>query len=468
MASRLSEEQMRKIYDGGYQSLAWDLESVVQAGLSKVDLDSLIKKNNAPERIKALPPQELYVAIKEKGPEDCLEVLEHISQEQLVTIVDYEAWSNDKLEAKQAFKWLNLFKEISREQFFERYTELDEEYQISLLAKYVKVYEQEVVEKFSDIERDKLFTIAEGQLYLSIESEDKEVVAFITDLIDIFLGENPNYCLALLAHAAYLPPNEQEETVRRFRNARLEEDGYVGYEESLLAFQPLEPSVLREKYSSLGQLPSEGAGALIISQQPEKPFFDIVQDALNKKVPFGKLDQLKNGYLYLANSLCSACQIEADDLSGLKMLLEQSQALSGLGLEYLSDGHIPSACEIIQKEHPKVVFRTGLSLVYDLRKQIFEQLQVMQLPEFERIRRAYYTSKFGELLMLIDQHWTTILGFEYCETLKGLFNRFPMVASGKQFDEENNQVIRVVFKAVSSMARLKQLEKQCEVIHAKH
>jgi hypothetical protein len=428
--------------------------------LTGIDLDGILRSENALELIQALSPQSLYFALKEKGPEDCLEVLECMSSEQVRAVVDYEAWQKDRLVPKQAFKWLNLFKEISREQFFQRYTELDEEYQTSLLGPYVRILDQETVETLSDVDQDKLFALAEGQLYLSIESEDKDVQSFILDLVDIFLGENPNYCLSLLAHASYLPPNEQEELVFRFRNARLEEDGYVSFEKSLEIFQPIDHQKYLDKYIQSSNQWEKQKDSLVSPGETNTTFFArVLHEAQIKGIlSVDESEHLQQRFILLANSMCSACSIEPDDLVGLKMILEHCQGLSSLGLEYLSQGNVERACTILGAEHPQTVFRIGLSLVYELRKIIVKQLRALVPVDLAAFDRAFSRSRFGEVIYLADKILLPILGFEATEVLKGIFNRFPMVAD--RFYLDDDQVERVVFRPLSSLSGLASLETQ--------
>ena len=252
MASRLSEDSLKAVYDTGHQNLAIQMSPSLDllTGPS-VDLEALLVAEDPTAAVQAVAPQALYQALVNKGPEDALEVLLHLSEEQLVRIFDYDCWNDGRLAPLKAFRWLTLFKEHGPEELAKRFRELDEEYQLALIGPFVKMYDEDEYEKLSQPEQDSLNRMPCGTLFYRVTSDDPRIEEFITGLFEAIMTGDINYAYAVLTHASFLPPNEQEELIARFRKARLEEDGFVAFEDSLAAFNRLDLDELKRRWSFL-------------------------------------------------------------------------------------------------------------------------------------------------------------------------------------------------------------------------
>src|SRR4051812_15084760 len=132
MASRLSELSIKQSYDGGARGLPWQLPTQTEL-LAPVDFDKILESSDPRDAIQALAPQQLYFALKQRGREDCVDIMPLLSVDQWQRLVDYDAWRDDRLMPKTAFEWLNLYKASGERAMFSRYRSLDEEVQISLL-----------------------------------------------------------------------------------------------------------------------------------------------------------------------------------------------------------------------------------------------------------------------------------------------------------------------------------------------
>src|SRR6185312_7723513 len=105
MASRLSEESLRAVLDAGQQGLVIESEpaSVAVPG-DRVDLDALLVAEDPEKAVQAVAPQAMYAALVAKGPEDCLDVLPLVSEEQVTRVFDYDVWDKDQLEPLKAMR----------------------------------------------------------------------------------------------------------------------------------------------------------------------------------------------------------------------------------------------------------------------------------------------------------------------------------------------------------------------------
>ncbi len=469
MASPLSEELLSGVYDSGYKSLPYAstegsrAKRSALAGSSRFRLSDLLYSADPQELIPSLAPQDLYLALTEQGLEDSVDLLPYLSQDQFVRIMDYDIWTQDSLNPKQAIRWLLLYHSIEPAQMYERFRGLDEEYQMALLAPFIRVYDQEAYEKLSDEEQDRLYSLPRDSLHYSILTEDDDLSRGIEELINSCMAEDMEYTLRLLLHCAYDPPNEACEQMKRFRMARLEEDGFVSYEESLSCFEALpvggSSAVLANDFS----MPLEAGGK--DPQMLQTTPIDDGSSFLEKTLVYGKkqvwsreeAESLQSGFLHLANSLCAASQVDPGDTQALRFLLENTEALCSFALEQLSNGKLSLACKLLAEKYPKVLFRTALGLVESLRGEVLLTLDTRFPKEVgsasftEPVRHFLRLKKFGLVLDWMDIHLRDKIGFENCEVLKGLFNRYPV---GPLKAKDHN---RIFFTPISSVAEFRSL-----------
>ena len=466
MASRLSEEtlsgDLAGIMDAGHQGLVIESERrVPMLQPAAVDLDSLLLAEDPEAAVQAVPTQQIFQALLAKGPEDCIEVLPLLSEEQVVRLLDYDAWRQDALEPRRAVRWLSLFKEVSDEELYRRFRDLDEEYQLALLGPIIDLIDEDQYEKLGTQDQDELHRLPCGTLYYRIKTEDPVLVDFVTSLVEATLASDISYAYSMLAHAAFMPPHESEAQISQFRRARLTEDGFVSYQESLAAFRPIELKPLEQRWLLQQASAVAGDDILVHKQSDTSLFLGRVMKRTAQNDPDGNID-LWQRLLFLANSLCAAAQVEPDDLNGVRLLMNHAQALVSLGLEHLANGDVTVAAMILKQEHPQTLFRVGLTLVRKLADAMLAQCQKHGLPGVDDMRRQLRLDKCGALLLMIDQKLLPILGFAKAETLKGACNRLPV--RPMEFRLDGRGASGVVFTPVNSIASLMTLAGQLDAI----
>lgn len=447
MVGRLSENQLTSVLDAGYRSLPWDAPQA-SGFLAGINFDVILDSPDAKEIIQSLPPQALYFGLKKNGLEDSLDVLPHLSEDQVTRIVDYDVWYKDRLVPKKAYSLLKLFGAISSKELYRRFAYLDEEYQLSLLSGLLVTFDLEEFEAMTQERQDTLYAMPCKEVYYQITSDDKDTIDFIETLMESLKEHNLRYAYSLLGHAAFSLLSENEEAVRQFRVARMEEDGFVSYEDSLSCFTPLNFEALRQQWSGDADKP---AGQFLQENQTEDFLTRVMGTLSSRGWSVDEQFEIHQRLLFLTNSLCSASQVEPEDLHALNHILEQCRSLVSLGLEYLSQGNVEVGVEVLQAEHPKVLFRVAISLVQELRSHLLNKLRDYKLPSAEKLLHHAQGGQWGQVLALIDRDLLDLLGFEACEILKGLFNRFPM-APDFGLDDQSLR-----FLPLSSLARLSQL-----------
>jgi len=451
VSDRLSEEALIQSLDSGWRSLVWrDSLSGKNSVLSPaVDFKAILDCQDPEAAAQAIARRDMYLALVSQGPEDALEVLPLLSQEQFVSILDNEAWHDGHLMVHQAIRWLDLYKHLGTDQLYKRFRQLDEEYQVALLNPYIELVDEDAFEKLSQHDQDKFTALPCNTLWWKVKDGDEKVQEFVTSVVSAAISEDPAYVYSLLGMAAMLPPNEQEALLKQFRDARLEEDGFVCLEESRELFSSYvgAQDLLQKwtKFSTGAQsrpVPSVASGGL---------FLDSVMGLASKTgiADSQAIENVQRGFAFLANAVSSACQVQPDDVNGLTSLLQQVKCISSLGLEILAQGDEAKAVEVLFTEYPKTVFKFALATFDAIRLEAISGLRTMDDACAKKLELLWRSGKFGAALWLIDKGFLDALGAESVEILKGLFNRFPMVKDEIISDEN---IWRVRFRPVATTA----------------
>ena len=463
MTERLSQEHLNGILDAGHRGFAkLSKQEEHESLFPKLDLKAIISSPSPKKQIQNLPPQVLFHSLVRAGLSDCLEVLPLLSSEQFVRICDYDIWHEDRLVAKQAFHWLGFYREVSPSQMYERFRQLDEEYQVALLSPFCTIFTHDEYEKMTEEQQDLLYRFPNDALYYSVNTGDADLHKGICSLVDAAMGEDMSYAMTLLSTAALSPPNEQEELIRQFRNARLEEDGFLSYEESLSFFTPLDP----ESEFALDDFAHSQSKEIAVNEESQASFLSQVIDQLKNTEQSQNALDAEQSLLHLANAMCGAAKVEPDDLSGLKDLLQHTSSLVSFSLETLSQGNPTEAATILRNHHPKKIFQWGLGLIQQLRTGMLASIKQSTMPT--KITEAFIINaqaqKFGLCQEALDRSFLPILGQEHTEVLKGLFNRFPLAPL--QITKGQGQTY-IAFKPISSLTDFKRLISACEALTSK-
>jgi hypothetical protein len=385
--------------------------------------------------------------MKQRGLEECVDVLPLISEEQWVRLVDYDGWRGDELVPRNVFQWLDWCGHQDKAQIYRRFREMDEETQIASVEGLIKMYTLEEIEKLSESVRDKLHVMPCNQVFYKVETDDPELERMVSQMVDAAIQQNLPWAYQLLAYASYSVPNEARAQAEVFRRARLEEDGFVAWEESQAMFARPDLEALTRRWTDGGV-----DQALVVRDGSSSPYLLRVWQYLSDEADEGARENLRAGMLHLANALCTAADVDPDDLPGLEIVLGHARSLVGLGLDVLSQGNVERGAEILLKEHPRTLFGAGLAALDRYQRGLLEELARAGVPGSDEARKSWSTARWGRLLNIIDTRMREPLGWERVEFLKGLCNRFPMMLAQKTRGADG--VEKMLFAPIDSRGAL--------------
>ena len=224
-------------------------------------------------------------------------------------------------------------------------------------------------------QQDQLQRFPGNAAYFSVKTDDPALHKGICELIEAAMAEDMSYAMALVSHAGYAVPNEHEHLLSQFRRARLEEDGFVSYEESQDYFRALSSraAVLSEPSDFAdggGYGPDIPRALKEYDAGLQGSFLERTLAASSEILEGGELGRIRAGLLCLANALCAATKTRPGDPAGLRDTFAHAQGLISLSLDMQSGGDIYKAVALVRHSHPKKLFRVGLGYVYDLRLRV--------------------------------------------------------------------------------------------------
>lgn len=472
--------------DHGLANFAWQTDNlptpVQEERSSRALLENILASTDPAGEIQALEPSFIRHIMLGAGIEDYLDVLPLLSRDQMTHIMDFEGWdSANRISLAGTMRWLQLHKQAQPGELFRRFKELEGEFQMAVLGPEIETWDLEAYEAMSQEEQDSLSRLPCGEVFYKIKTQDPESRQFIEELVNQALAKDIEYAYSMLAHASYLPPNEQEDLASRFRLARLEEEGFVtasdsarlflaaGGEEAIQRWTGMTITALTDHLFATTSPAAADACEQALATTPAGK--DKRQPAMTIEQALAAIDRadaagMAGSLSRLANTLAVAAGVEGDNLPGLRRVLAHTKGYCNLGLELLAADpqdlvDISKAAKIVATGHPAILFKASVAVFDEARRRTIDMLEASGLIDCEtaqQLRRLLFTRKFGLMMSLLDLKVLPVAGFEATEVLKGLFNRFPLCpVTTNSGDQGRPDSSRMTFKPVYDKSSLLEL-----------
>ncbi|HVP56822.1 MAG TPA: DUF6178 family protein, partial [bacterium] len=210
-------------------ALSVDQQAELVLSVGWQDRLRLVKNmEQAADVVKALPAEEVFLTLKSLEEEDALVLLPLTSPSQLRFILDIELWARDNVDGAKVLLWLRRLLAAGEDKIIEFVTTADLELLAIVLRKLVYLIPNEegvtIPEGLPSIMADEFFTI------LSNYPEDTENIGIFLRVVrqadrDLFYK---------MLFAAYgMAEMETQEEAFRWRTSRLEESGFLDFDEAV-------------------------------------------------------------------------------------------------------------------------------------------------------------------------------------------------------------------------------------------
>jgi hypothetical protein len=406
--------------------------------------------------VHAFPEEDLYFLVHDIGPEDALPLLSLASSRQLDFILDREIWKKDRLDNEAITRWFDLMMHADANRFLnwliQEKTELLELY----LYRNIEIRVREHDQDLSDFAGD--YFTCDNVLFVKIPEDPPRIPEDLFDPMAVSgepqTGEIADEkrrevltkllkSLSYLDYSAYhsilfesgsVLPGEIEENMFRLRNARLEEKGFLPFDEALTIYQPLDPE--KPDVSPLETAPSpdvsETARPVAITPFALIRSDDIFTSALAHVLDESQKMRLAEEFAALCNQIIVADQKNVRKREELRPVVKKACGYVSIGMERMSEGpgH-PDSVDVLLRYPLSRLFRTGFGAIWKLRRRLKRWMD-----------ESWFASK-GLPLAFWDEVWVGVLG--------GLLIKRPLY-----FD---NYETGVLYRDFESLGEIQQSEK---------
>lgn len=352
--------------------------------LAKAENVHAIDRMLEPDQVLALDELQYTALLKQRGLEDCEDLITYGSNNQIRGAMDMDCWHGDLPDYKSLDSYFTMALSISPECLTRVIDLLDQEVLIAYLKEKMVVF---------PLEKDEMqppATVDNGEEMPRYETPDG---FFVVDLLhapasdalnpltvlDMIYREDLELGFRTVQAILWELQTEQEEMAYQFRCSRLEDLGFLPYEEAAKLYTPLPndnplppPLRLEDPVTTpnvyLRQLPSG------------KPFCRVLQNITDSSL----LDRLEQELIFITNTASVVEHVEPGDLDGMINLFIRIEGYLSLAIELFHGDDTIGAAERLKNCALTWYMRKGFGTTWKLAQRaakIEGQYQLAQRTE---------------------------------------------------------------------------------------
>jgi len=340
--------------------------------------------------VKAMPPQELLLTIKQVGEHDAIPLIELASPKQLIFLTDIEWWIGDTLDPDRILHWMELLLECGEKKVIEWLRNVDAELLVTLLRKFLVVTKPDK-DTQPEILVDSLPPITfDGVYHLNFFNED--AYRILSKVMALFVIERRDLYWRILEGIIWESGPETQELATRLRNGRLRDIGIPDMDEALEIYRYLDERRFwnlppKDRPARLGD--EDIAPRYTLAPLSGERIYLISAMAIIEETEV--LDGLFQELAHLVNRVLVADHEDMADASAVIRAAQKIRATVSMGLEILSSGDVVRAVEILRSRWLLYVFQVGYS----------RALKLSRLAH--KMERKGLLSKIPEAVELLDE-----------------------------------------------------------------
>lgn len=346
---------------GGPGNLEDDVQVLARA-LFRGDLEDT--------QVRALPAQNLYMAIKHLGLDSCPELLGTVSQAQYRTILDFELWTKDSFREDRLWAWLDAIDDprdlIPLQKFI---ASMDPDLMALLIRRYVEVEYHE--ERDDHPPGPNYYSPDSGSTWIAFKTHDPERHRLLGKLLAFLYQTNRDTFYQLLLHAQEGTSLEFEESAFFERSRRLLSEYIPTSDEAVELNKSMR---LEDAHAEIKEIINSGKSDNLIFA--DYPLIPLLNRGTRFQPLFSVLEDYTEERLYevqseLSKILNSAVVFFLGDFAEdmqLKLISEQVFGAINIGLQIIQkkEEGIVSA-DLASQVPMKTFYQVGLGALYSLR-----------------------------------------------------------------------------------------------------
>lgn len=305
----------------------------------------------------SLSELEYYLLVKGVGENDSLPILAYASPSQWAFTLDMELWDKWEFSAEKTFTWMEHLLACPEEEAIAMLRNLDPEL-LQLFLLYELQVSGDTGEMSTDSDRLTGWDHTFDNIYF-ITFRNEQHSRLMGTLLDLLFRLDQPLYLDLMEGCRVALKSEMEELCYQFRNGRLADLGFPGYEQAIEIYSPIKPSHYKPQEPKIATGGSD-ARELAIHFPPDQE--SLLTRCLENT---GSLS-LEQEMGSLVNAAVVAGQNALPDEDSIGSILTRVHGRLNIALEYLSGNTIERAIGIIETERLKRLFQLGCGILQEL------------------------------------------------------------------------------------------------------
>lgn len=319
----------------------------------------LLDAADGQQLLQLLPPQDLYLLIKEMGQNETPELLAMASAEQVAVCIDLDSWSGDQLDGEKSLVWLLSSLGESAEELVQRACEMDFDLLVAILQRSITIVKGPEDLFDNDLEP------GSGVMPYEFEFKDAERAKPLGTLVDSLFSQNEPFFLRLMEALRSELPTALEEEVYQQRRNRLLEYGFPDPFEALGVYTRLDVEAFDiADYARPETLPEPGPvapGFVLTAVRSRHLLAEILEEGIDS----GSVWDLS----FLLNRVLVADGVDAGDSTEVQETMEQVYGYLNIALEHLCGSSVEKAREVFEHSYLLGLFRLGYNLTLGLQQE---------------------------------------------------------------------------------------------------
>lgn len=371
----------------------------VNKPLRSQTLAKQIFKADVPEKVvKQLPPQSLFMALRENGLQSSSDLLEIITAKQMQVVMDFDLWNKDEFNEDNFFEWLAITDATDGLDLLHKVIASSDLKLISLLiSKYVDCVTNEEPTEMPPGEG--YYTPDKGHTWINIKIEDKDKEFYLNRVLALLFDTNVELFYQLLSIPKVQTESMLEEESYQDKERRLRSEGIYTFEEATEIHSGINANTLKSIVN--GETDSITASEIMVI---EPMIFDTgLSSTLDKLISaLDDKDLALQELTKLINSAIIRFSIPFYELENVRVIGDKVKGAINLGLELaLSETELDSK-SIYSKVGLTRLYQRGFFEIFELRKLAFNvsEEELKEISEKDNIGFnliAYLRETFPEL-----------------------------------------------------------------------
>ncbi len=347
-------------------ALTQQMEQIRQAtGRRKYQL--IINAENSMELVQRMPPQELFLLIKELGVTDCSDLVGMATPQQVNLFFDMDCWTADEMDADSALQWLQLLLLQDEEQFLRIIEGLDFEMLVLAVKKQLRIISG--LESLRDDEDLMAQRKRFDQVY-ECEYRNDDAAKAMSLMQDILFRERQEFFLRLMEAVRHEMELSLQEEAFKFRSGRLADLGFVDSVEARSLYTYVAPDHFDpELYHKDSGAFTPAIETRALFAPAFMPVLTSADDLLGELLSGNVRDELWYELSYLLNRALSARRVDYGEPRAVAQVLEDVYHTLNVALGQLAGNDLNRAEYLFNNVYLLALFQLGFSITVGLRQR---------------------------------------------------------------------------------------------------